>query len=331
MDLRALPKIELHLHLDCSLSYRVVKQLRPATTRRQYQQNFIAPSKCLNLADLLRTAANGIALMQTEVELRAVTDDLFDQLREDGVIYAEIRFAPLLHTAKGLTAQRVVAVVEETVGKASARTGIAARIILCALRHFSEAQSLETVRLVERFRGTHVAALDLAANEAGFPIDAHVPAFRHAIAHNISRTAHAGEARGADSVWETLEHFRPARIGHGVRSIEDASLITHLRDQQIHLEVCPTCNVQINLFQTHADHPIQQLYEAGLSVGINTDSRAMTPVTLSEEYHKLQQTFGWNSEQFLRCNRNALAAAFIPETEKNLLRQRLESGYMEFR
>ncbi|MCB0293575.1 MAG: adenosine deaminase, partial [Calditrichaeota bacterium] len=99
----------------------------------------------------------------------------------------------------------------------------------------------------------------------------------------------------------------------------------------IHLEVCPTCNVQINLFQTHADHPIQQLYEAGLSVGINTDSRAMTPVTLSEEYHKLQQTFGWNSEQFLRCNRNALAAAFIPETEKNLLRQRLESGYMEFR
>src|SRR5207248_565033 len=156
-------------------------------------------------------------------------EDLFSQLVDDGVIYAEIRFAPLLHTSRGLAAERVVEIVENAAGELIRSSGVDVRLILCTLRHFSEAQSMETVRLVERFRCSHVAALDLAGDEAGFPLDAHLGAYRHALELGLFRTAHAGEARGAESVWETLRLLEPTRIGHGARSIEDSELVEHLK------------------------------------------------------------------------------------------------------
>lgn len=265
--------------------------------------------------------------MQTEEGLRLATADLFRQLRDDSVIYAEIRFAPLLHTEKGLHPEKVVEIVEEAASEAAGESGVEARIILCALRHFSREQSLQTAKLVEKFRGSRVVALDLAADEAGFPIDAHIPAFHYAIERDIPRIAHAGEARGPDSVWETLEHFKPSRLGHGVRSIEDPRLINHLKQHNIHLEVCPTCNVQIDIYDTYADHPIHRLYEAGISVGINTDGRTLPRITLAEEYGRLHQFFGWGKEHFLTCNLNALKAAFLPEEVKKRLEKRLKGGY----
>ena len=216
IDLSLLKKVELHLHLDCSLSFEVVSRIKPSITREEYEQEFTAPAKCTNLADFLKRAPKGINLMQTENELRLVTEDLFHQLQRDNVLYAEIRFAPLQHTGNGLRPEEVVKIVEDAASKASEATGIETRLILCTLRHFTEEQSLQTVQLVERFRGTRVAALDIAADEAGFPIDAHIPAFRYAIDRNIPRTAHAGEASGPESVWETLKYLRPSRIGHGV-------------------------------------------------------------------------------------------------------------------
>ena len=128
-------------------------------------------------------------------------------------------------------------------------------------------------------------------------------------------------------MWETLEHFAPSRLGHGVRSIEDPVLLKHLREQQIHLEVCPTCNVQTDIYETYADHPIDKLYRAGLSIGVNTDTRGIGNITLSEEYEKLHQTFGWGPEDFLRTNRNALRAAFVPDDVRSRLMAKLEAGY----
>jgi adenosine deaminase len=327
LDLSQLPKIELHLHLDCSLSYEVVSQIDPSITYHVYRETFIAPPKCINLADCLTKAAPGIALMQTQETLRLVTADLFEQLQRDSVTYAEIRFAPLLHTQQGLSVEEVVGTVDDALATASQATGVEARLILCTLRHFSEAQSLQTVKLVKQFRGTHVAGFDIAADEARYPIDAHVTAYRYAADNNIPCTAHAGEARGSDSVWETLKHFRPARIGHGVRSIEDPILLEHLREQNIHLEVCPTCNIQTNVYDTYQDHPIDQLYVSGLSVGVNTDTRTMTDITLEQEYEKLHQTFGWNKSHFLQCNLNALNAAFIPGETRQHLADQLRTAY----
>ena len=322
-----LPKIELHQHLDCSLSYAVVLKIDPQISAAEYREKFIAPPKCNNLADFLSRAPQGIRLMQTERNLQLVTFDLFEQLRQDNIIYAEIRFAPLLHTELGLTPQRVVEVIEKAVSQAGRETGIEARLILSTLRNYSEQQSLETVQLAKHFQNSRVAGFDIAGDEAGYPIDAHVRAFEYAARHGIPCSAHAGEARGPESVRETLDRFHPARLGHGVRSIEDPDLLVELREKGIHLEVCPTCNIQTDVFDRYEDHPVDRLYREGISLGINTDTRTITNITLTQEYQKLHNVFGWTKEHFLQCNRNALKAAFISESLKSLLLERLESGY----
>jgi adenosine deaminase len=326
MDWTVLPKVELHLHLDCSLSYEVVSQIDPSITLEDYRTNFIAPAKS-DLTEYLKRAPSSYPLMQTEEQLRLVTLDLFEQLREDNVLYAEIRYAPLLHIEKGLSARQVVASVEAATAEAVRGTGVEARIILCTLRFYSEAQSLETVHLVEDFRGTYVAGFDIAADKPGNVFDDHIPAFQYARDNGIPYTAHAGETRGPDNVWDTVQHFAPSRLGHGVPCLERPALVEHLRQHQIHLEVCPTCNVQTNTFDAYADHPIDKLYRAGLSVGVNTDARTISNITLSQEYAKLHETVGVENEDFLNCNRNALKAAFVPDDVRNKLLAQLDDGY----
>jgi adenosine deaminase len=242
--------------------------MEPSITLEEYRTDFIAPAKCADLAELLSYAPRSYPLMQTEEHLRLVMLDLFEQLRRDHVLYAEIRFAPLLHTERGLSAR-----------------------------------------------------------EDENPVDTHIAAFQYGRERGIPCTVHAGESRGADNVWETLQHLAPSRLGHGVRSIVDPALLEHLRQQQIHLEVCPSCNVQSNIYDTYADHPIDRLYRAGISVGVNTDDRTLVNITLSQEYAKLHETFGWDTDDFFHCNRNALKAAFVPDDVRNKLLARLADGY----
>ncbi|MBN2305744.1 MAG: adenosine deaminase, partial [Anaerolineae bacterium] len=139
--------------------------------------------------------------------------------------------------------------------------------------------------------------------------------------------AHAGEACGPENIWQTLAYLRPARIGHGVRCIEDSALVTHLVAEGIHLEVCPACNVQINIYDTVAEHPIDRLHQAGISIGINTDARGVTPTTLGQDYAQMIATFGWTAHDFLTCNQNAAAASFAPPALKDRLAQQLAEGY----
>src|ERR1700674_1722651 len=330
MNLRSLPKIELHLHLDCSLSFQAVSTLAPSVTREEYQRDYIAPARCANLADFLSRAPKGSRLMQTEDSLRLVTEDVFRQLVEDGVIYAEIRFAPLLHTEQGLSAERVVAVVERCVDRLIRDTGMQAGLILCTLRHFTEALSMLTVKLVEDFRGSRVVALDLAGDEAGFPLDAHVGAYRYAREHGLFRTAHAGEGLGPESVWETIRLLEPHRIGHGTRSIEDPKLVEHLRRERIHLEICPSANVQIiPSIGSMDEHPIDRLYRAGVSLNVNSDSRMLTPTTLTREYESLQRVFKWSEQDLLRANLMGLAAAFVDDEVKGQIRKRFLEAFDE--
>lgn len=327
MNFTQLPKIELHLHLDCSLSYEVVKKIRPAVSFETYESSFIAPPKCTDLADYISRAIKGVELMQSKEELRLVTLDLIQQLKSDKVIYAEIRFAPLLHTEQGLRPEEVVQIINDAVEEGTENGTTKVKLILCTLRHFSEAQSMETIHLVEQFNGTHVVGFDMAADEAGFPIDNHISAFRYANEKGISCTAHAGEAKGAESVWETLENFRPSRIGHGVRSAEDPKLLAFLQKQNIHLEVCPSSNVQTNVFDRIESHSCNHIYNSGVSMSINTDARTISNVSLAEEYETLQKVFGWKKNHFLRCNLEAIKHAFISESEKEELRARLLEGF----
>ena len=328
MELRRLPKVELHLHLDCSLSYKAVAKLAPSVSREEYLRAYVAPARCTNLADFLSRAPMGFRLMQTEEALRLVTEDVFEQLVADGVMYAELRFAPLLHLEQGLSPERVVKVVERATEHLSSVTGVEARVILCTLRHFTAEQSMQTAVLVEQFRGSRVAALDIAGDEAGFPLDPHVPAFEYARQQGLMRTAHAGEARGPESVWETLRLLDPQRIGHGTRSVEDTLLVQHLQREKIHLELCPSSNLQIiPSIASWQQHPIDRLYRAGVSLNLNTDTRMLNPATLTGEYEGMARVFGWGEREFLLTNLMGLAAAFADQASKEKLRARLIAAY----
>jgi adenosine deaminase len=322
-----LPKVELHLHLDCSLSYQVAARFRSGLTPAQYRAEFAAPAQCSNLVDYIRCAQAGLAIMQTKEQLRAVTLDLFEQLRADNVLYAEVRFAPLLHNVRGLSPEQVVEVVDDATDEGIKEFGVDARLILCTLRHFSEQQSLETVKLVERFRGSRVAGFDIAGDEAGYPLDAHRAAFQYAIERRIHCTCHAGEARGPDSVWETLRDLQPTRIGHGIRSAQDSKLVEHLKQHRIHLEMCPTSNIQTGAARSMREHPVDQLYRAGVSLSINTDGRTISETNLEREYHVVRDTFLWGSAEFLTCNLEAIRSAFAPDAVKLRIEQKLLTAY----
>lgn len=326
-DFQRLPKIELHLHLDSSLSYEAVKKIRTDISRSQFRKRFVAPPKCKNLPDYLQRVANQVALLQTESSLEIAAQTLAQQLVDDHVIYAEIRFAPLLHTRQELRAENVLETVCNTLDDTLSASQLKSRIIVCSLRDFTESQSMQTVQLARKFKQRGVVGFDLAGDERGFPLDNHIKAYRFAREHGISITAHAGEAVGPESVWEALIKLKPSRIGHGVRSCEDPKLLDHIQEQDIHLEVCPTSNIQTNVYETYADHTVNRLYRKDISLSINTDGRTTSDISLSEEYAKLQHTFGWTREQLLNCNLNALSAAFIPEEDKQELKSIIEAGY----
>ncbi len=201
-NIEELPKVELHLHLDCSLSFDVVSKIRPDISANEYKSEFIGPQKCNSLNEILKYVTNQVNLMQTEKNLRLVLKDLFDQLQKENVIYAEIRFAPLLHLTKSLKPEEVVEIVADESTECTKETGIKAGIILCTLRHFSEKESLQTVKLVKGFiDNSPVAGFDIAADEGSYPIDANKEAFLYAIKNDLPRTAHAGEAKGPESIW----------------------------------------------------------------------------------------------------------------------------------
>jgi adenosine deaminase len=328
VDLKALPKVELHSHLDCCLSYDAVRRIDPAISRADYERDFVGPPKCASLADFLDYTLNYRAALQTERALRIAVADVFSQLAGDGVVYTELRFAPLVHVEGPLSADDVVRCVSEETMRQTEATGIDAGLILCTLRHFDAADSLATARLVERHaRSGPVVALDIAGDEAAYPLDPHVPAFEFVRAAGLGITVHAGEAGGPESVWEALDKTGTRRVGHGVRSVEDTALLARLERERIHLEICPASNVQTDAVRTLGEHPVDRLRGSGVRVGISTDTRAVTDVRLTQEYERLRDVFGWTLADFEQINRDALDAAFAAEPVKRRVGGALDRAF----
>jgi adenosine deaminase len=324
--IKDLPKVELHVHLDCCLSFKGLSRIDPTISESFYKKNFIGTS-CSCLKDYIRCADTALEYMQTKEQLEIVIEDLFDQLTNDNVIYAEIRFAPLLHQKKGLSSKNVVEIVSNKTKIESEKSGIEVGLILCTLRHFSVDQSLQTVKLVKDFSNKNVVGFDIAADEAGFPIDNHIKSFQFARDNNIFCTAHAGEALGADSVINTLKYLKPNRIGHGVRCIEDNSLIEKIKKENIHLEICVTSNIVTKVFNNLKDHPVNFLLNKGISLSINTDGRTISDTTLNKEYVLLNKEFNWLKNKFLEVNINAMKASFSSNEVKNKIISILNQNY----
>ncbi len=198
---------------------------------------------------------------------------------------------------------------------------------MCTLRHYSEEESLKTVKLVNEFSEKGVVGFDIAADEAGYPIDNHITAFNYAKNNNLNITAHAGEAKGPESIWETVNELHAKRIGHGVRCLEDKNLVKFLAENNYHLEICLTSIIKTNTFKSFNDHPLNEISDSSISLSINTDGRTISNTNLSKEYTILSKKFNWSIEKILECNLNAIDHSFTTNETKEKLRKLVNASF----
>lgn len=325
-----LPKhfIDLHLHLDGAITLPIAKRLAQlqnqtlsASSDEELAQLLSIPKSCEDLNEYLKRFDLPISLLQTKESISEAVFLVSEQLRRENVIYAELRFAPQSFTAGGLTQREAV----EAALEGLARTSFCGNLILCAMRGLGrEAANVETLRLTKEYLVTHggVVAFDIAGAEGLFPTSDYRELFALAVELDVPFTLHAGEAAGADSVRCAIE-MGARRIGHGIRSFEDETLIELLQKRQIPLEVCPTSNRQTHAVADMRDYPLADLVRKGLCVTINTDNPAISGTTIAEEF-AYAQTLGVPFEQEQRMLLSAVDAAFTDEATKQRLRQLLK-------
>ena len=318
-----IPKVELHLHLDCSLSFDVVNRINPLIEIDEYKSSFQAKPNSSSLNDYINCADRAIELMQTRENLELVVEDLFKQLKKENVIYAEIRFAPLLHCSQKLDENKVVEIICNKAKIESEKNDINYGLILCTLRHYSKKQSLKTVRLVNQYKNNGVVGFDIAADEAGYPLDNHIEAFNYAKSNGLNITAHAGEAKGPESIWESIKKLHTKRIGHGVRCVEDLELVSYLSENDYHLEISLTSNIKTRTYKTFEEHPLNKIYNSSISVSLNTDGRTISNTDLSLEYKIAEEKFGWTIDKIKKCNLEAIKHSFTSSSNKSKLIEKI--------
>ena len=319
--IEAMPKAELHLHLDGSL--RIDTAIDLARTRRidapadwaGMSRALIAPMPCRDQAELLRTFDLPIALMQDADALERITAELVATKAADGVRYAEIRWGPLLHVMGGLPLADGIAAVCSGARDAAARAGITVRLICTALRSHDPAANEELAETAARFRDEGLTGWDLAGPEAAFPDpQQHARAFEAARAGGLRITLHAGEWGGAAQVRRALA-MGPERIAHGPGAIDDAALCADLAASDVTLDLCPTSNWQAGIVPSIEAHPLARLHRAGVPVTLSTDDTTVSDITLSEEYESAVERIGLSIAELWRIDRRALDVAFADDAD----------------
>ena len=340
--LRTAPKVLLHDHLDGGLRPATVVELAEQTGYRGLSSTdpaaveawFRAAAASGTLERYLEPFGHTVGVMQTTTALHRVAAECAEDLAADGVVYAEVRFAPELHTERGLSLEQVVEAVLAGFADGSARAAargypVGRRIrvgcLLTAMRH--AARSREIAELAVRYRDVGVVGFDIAGAEAGFPPTRHLDAFEYLRQQNYHFTIHAGEAFGLPSIWEALQWCGADRLGHGVRIVDDIAvaadgtvkigrLAAYVRDKRIPLELCPTSNVQTGAVASIAEHPFGLLADLRFRVTVNTDNRLMSGCTMSSEMAALVNAhhYGWSDLQ--RFTINAMKSAFLPFDER---------------
>ena len=288
--------IDLHLHLDGSLRPSTVRELLEKEginwTIEEAVNNLRVSDKCENLEDYLKCFDYPLKVLQDAENITRCVFELAEDLYEQDVQYAEIRFAPILHLAKGLTMDEVVEAAIAGAKKAEKEfRDLRIGLILCCMRHCSEEDNMRTVEVAHKYLGEYVCALDLAGDEAHFPTENFINVFKKAKLYQIPFTIHAGEAAGPESIWRALE-FGATRIGHGIRCIEDSTLVDYLARYEIPLEVCPISNMQTRVFSAQDTYPLKELLINGVCGTVNTDNRTVSNTTLEKEIEYIKTNCG---------------------------------------
>jgi adenosine deaminase len=328
------PKALLHDHLDGGVRPATVIELAqefgykdlPTTDVDDLATWFNRGAKRNDLVLYLETFAHTVGVMQDRDAIERVAYECAQDLAADGVVYAEVRFAPELSTEKGLTLDEVMEAVLDGFRRGSADTDLTIYSIVSAMR--TAARSLEIAELAVRFRDAGVVGFDIAGAEAGYPPSRHLDAFQYVNRENFHSTIHAGEAFGLPSIWEAVQFCGAERLGHGVRIVDDIDpgeglgseklgrLATYIRDRRIPLELCPTSNVNTGVVASIADHPIGMLRRLRFRVTVNTDNRLMSNTSMTKEMQKLHDAFDWGLDDFEWLTVNAMKSAFTHFPER---------------
>ncbi len=357
-DARRVPKVLLHDHLDGGLRVATIMELAdaigwtlPSTDPDELPAWFTRGAETRDLLQYLATFEHTLAVMQTTDHIERIAYEAVVDLADDGVVYAEIRFAPELHQQQGLDLQDVVEAVTsgfrrgESAAAADGRP-ITVNAILCAMR--TEQRSLEIAHLVDRLRSwdDKVVAFDLAGAETGFPPSLHAEALEFARSALLNITIHASEPPDLELISDAISHGAH-RIGHGVRLRADTNLVDaadadsvraidlvcgplaqFVLDHQIHLEMAPTCNVQIGAVPSVAEHPIGPFLRAGFNVGYNTDNRLMSNVMPSSELHAVATAHALTNAEMARLATNAMMSSFAPiDLRRRVVAEQLSPAY----
>jgi adenosine deaminase len=342
----AAPKVLLHDHLDGGLRPETVIELAgeighelPSTDPAELGAWFVESAGSGSLERYLETFVHTVAVMQTADSLVRVARECVEDLAGDGVVYAEVRYAPEQHLAAGLTLDEVVDAVQQGLRKGVETSAgrIVVRQIVTAMRH--QAQSMEIAELAVRHRDTGVAGFDIAGAEAGFPPTRHLDSFEYLQRENAHFTIHAGEGFGLPSIWQAIQWCGADRLGHGVRIIDDITvdehgnaslgrLASYVRDKRIPLEMCPSSNVQTGAAASIAEHPIGLLTRLRFRVTVNTDNRLMSGTSMSHEMRLLSEAFGYGLSDLRWFTINAMKSAFLPFDERlTIIDQVIKPGY----
>ncbi len=314
-----LPKTDLHVHLDGSLRLRTILELAerqrvelPAHDEDGLRAAMNLGQNCGSLVEYLKAFDVTLRVMQTEDALERIAYELAEDAARENVRYMEVRYAPMLHTRRGLKLTSVVEAVLSGLRAAQTDLRIESNVIICGIRNVSPESSLEMAELAVAYKNRGVVGFDLAGAEYDHPAKHHKNAFQLVRDNNINVTIHAGEAYGPESIAQALHVCGAHRIGHGCRLRENGDLLHYVNDHRIPLECCPSSNVQTGAIRNFASHPLKLYYNLGLRVTVNTDNRLVTDTSVSKELWLCHTQMGLTLNDLKEIIVAGFKSAFLP-------------------
>lgn len=328
MNFAALPKIELHCHLDGSLRPETIIDIAkregislPSFEINEIQRELIAPLECESLDEYLKKFAIPNLVMQSKENLRRITFELFEDAARENVKYMEVRFAPSLHKAKGLDIEEIIQSVLDGMKDAEEQYDIKGNLILSCMRTMSVNSAFEVVEKGKPFLGKGVVAIDLCASEEEGFCGRFVEPVRLAREYGYRVTIHAGETGIGENVLEAVELLGAERIGHGVFIKDCVEAYNIVKEKQVVLEMCPTSNVQTKAVNTFSEHPIYDFHKDGIKVTINTDNRTVSDTTMVNECTIVFKEFNMSNEDYKQIYNNSIDASFADLETKGKLKK----------
>lgn len=335
LQVKKLPKIELHCHLDGSIRPETLMKIAKKQ-KIEFPNNLdslkellVAPETCKDLNEYLERFDLVLQCLQTEEALEAAAFDVIEQAAAENIAYIEVRFAPTLHTQKGLALPEIITAVLKGLKKGEVLLGVKSNALLCGMRH-EELSSIEKVTsLAKEYLHKGVVGFDLAGNEVDFPPYTFKEIFELANQLDIPLTLHAGECGCGKNVADAV-YLGAKRIGHGIAVKDTPEYFALLKEQKILIEMCPTSNFQTKTVTQLAEYPFKVFLEAGIPICINTDNRTVSNTTLTNEYMKLHKWYNLSYKEMEQLNHYAVDGAFITEKEKAVLHDLLAEDYQQF-